>query len=123
MPKLEINYLLFTFYDQLTRPTHINGRFLFLGVKIWFIWEDLQKKMINLSQFTDLIVHLVEKMFLFNREVRYYIHSGSGLVGSGSKMIYSGSLSGSGKKFRILIWIRQKVPYPTGSGSTTLLKS
>jgi hypothetical protein len=31
-------------------------------------------------------------------------------------MIYSGSDSGSGKKFRI----RQKVPDPTGSGSTTL---
>ena len=57
--------------------------------------------MSNLSQFTVLIVHLVEKMLLFNREVRYQIHSGSGLAGSESEMIYSGSLSGSGKKFRI----------------------
>ena len=31
------------------------------------------KKMSNLSQFTVLIVHLVEKMLLF-REVRYQIH-------------------------------------------------
>jgi hypothetical protein len=38
-------------------------------------------------------------MLLFNREVRYQIHSGSGLAGSGSEMIYSGS----GKKFRIRI--------------------
>jgi hypothetical protein len=91
MPKLEINYLLFTVYVQLTRPTHRNGRFLFLEVKIWFIWEHLQKKMSNLSQFTVLIMHFVEKMFLFNREVRYQIHSGSGLAGSGSEMIYSGS--------------------------------
>jgi hypothetical protein len=42
------------------------------------------KKISNLSQFTVLIVHLVEKMLLFNREVRYQIHSGSGLAGSGS---------------------------------------
>ena len=49
-------------YDQLTRPTHRNGRFLFWGVKIWFIWEHLQKKISNLNQFTVLIVHLVEKM-------------------------------------------------------------
>jgi hypothetical protein len=64
--------------------------FLFLGVKIWFVWEHY-KKMSNLSQFTVLIVHLVEKMLLFNREVKYQIHSGSGLAGSGSEMIYSGS--------------------------------
>ena len=63
--------------------------FLFLGVKIWFVWEHFSKKMSNLSQFTVLIVHLVEK--LFNREVKYQIHSGSGLAGSGSEMIYSGS--------------------------------
>jgi hypothetical protein len=44
---------------------------------------------------------LVEKMLLFNREVKYQIHSGSGLAGSGSEMIYS--VSGSGKKFRIRI--------------------
>jgi len=65
--------------------------FLFLGVKIWFVWEHFSKKMSNLSQFTVLIVHLVEKMLLFNREVKYQIHSGSGLAGSGSEMIYSGS--------------------------------
>ncbi len=53
-------------YDQLTRPTHRNGRFLFWGVKIWFIWEHLQKKISNLNQFTVLIVHLVEKMLLFS---------------------------------------------------------
>jgi hypothetical protein len=44
-------------------------------------------------------MHFVEKMLLFNREVRYKIHFGSGLAGSGSEMIYSGS--GSCKKFRI----------------------
>jgi hypothetical protein len=63
-------------------------------------------KMSNLSQFTVLIVHFVEKMLLFNRKVRYQIHSGSGLDGSGSEMIYFGS----GKKFQIRI--RQKVPDP-----------
>jgi hypothetical protein len=59
--------------------------------------------MSNLSQFTVLIVHLVEKTLLFNREVKYQIRSGSGLAGSGSEMIYSGSWSGSGsgKRFRI----------------------
>jgi hypothetical protein len=44
-------------------------------------------------------MHFVEKMLLFNREVRYKIHSGTGLAGSGSEMIYSGS--GSCNKFRI----------------------
>jgi hypothetical protein len=49
-------------------------------------------------------MHFVGKMSLFNSEVRYQIHSGSGLAGSGSgsETIYSGSDSGSGKKF----WIR-----------------
>ncbi len=42
----------------------------------------------------------------FIREVLFQIHSGQGLPGSGSEMIYSGSDSGSCKKF-----------YPTGSGS------
>jgi hypothetical protein len=41
-------------------------------------------------------MHFVEKMLLFNREFGYKIHSGSGLAGSGSEMIYFGSLSGSG---------------------------
>jgi hypothetical protein len=50
-----------------------------------------RKKVINLSQFTVLIVHLAEKMLLFNMEVWYQIHSGSGLAGSGSEMIYSGT--------------------------------
>jgi hypothetical protein len=49
------------------------------------------KKMSNQSQFTVLIVLLVENMLLFNREVGYQIHFGSGLAGSGSEMIYSGS--------------------------------
>ncbi len=31
-------------YDQLTRPTHRNGRFFVSGVKICYIWEHLQKK-------------------------------------------------------------------------------
>jgi hypothetical protein len=58
-------------------------------------------------------MHFVEKKLLFNREVRYKIHSGSGLAGSGSEMIYSGSESGSCKKFRF--W---PDPDPVGSGST-----
>jgi hypothetical protein len=37
--------------------------FLFLGVKIWFVWEHFSKKMSNLSQFTVLIVHLVKKCY------------------------------------------------------------
>ncbi len=59
------------------------------------------KKMSILCQFTVLIVHLLKKMWLFTREVRFQIHSVSGVAGS--KMIYSGSDSGSGsdKKFRI----------------------
>jgi hypothetical protein len=66
----------------------------------WRTFHHEGKQMSNLSQFTVLIVHLVEKMLLFNREVRYQIHSESGLAGSGlagSEMIYSGS----GKTFRI----------------------
>ncbi len=46
-------------------------------------------------------MHFAEKMLFFNREVRYQIHSESGLAGSGSETIYSGS--GSCKKFRIRI--------------------
>ncbi len=53
------------------------------------------------AKYSHFLCNLVEKMWLFNREVRYKIHSGSGLAGSGSEMIYSGSDSGSGKKFRI----------------------
>jgi hypothetical protein len=49
--------------------------FLFLGVKIFGSYGNIYKKMSNLSQFTVLIVHL-----LFNREVKYQIHSGSGLA-------------------------------------------
>ncbi len=56
-------------------------------------------------------MHFVEKMLLFNREVRYKINSGSGLAGlAGSEMISSGS--GSCKKFRIRI-------YNTGSFFST----
>jgi hypothetical protein len=40
---------------------------------------------------STFLMHFVEKMLLFNREVRYQIHSGSGLAGSGSEMIGSGS--------------------------------
>jgi hypothetical protein len=51
-------------------------------------------------------MHFVEKMLLFNSEVRYKIHSGSEIV-----------------RIRIrndLFRIRKKVPDQTGSGSTTL---
>jgi hypothetical protein len=55
------------------------------------------------AKYSDFLCNLIEKMCLFYRENRYKIHSGSGLAGSGSEMIYSGSDSGSrsGKKFRI----------------------
>jgi hypothetical protein len=91
MPKLEINYLLFTVYCLLLRSegphTEMAG-FCFWGLKFGS-YGNIYKKMSNLSQFTVLIVHLVEKMLLFNREVSYQIHSRSGLAGSESEMIYS----------------------------------
>ncbi len=54
-------------YDQLTRPTHRNGRFLFWGLKFGSYGNIYKKKISNLNQFTVLIVHLVEKMLLFYR--------------------------------------------------------
>jgi hypothetical protein len=65
------------------------------GFCFWWLkfgsYGNIYKKISNVSQFTVLIVHLVEKILLFNRVVRYQINSGSGLAGSGSEMIYSGS--------------------------------
>ena len=67
-------------------------------------------------------MHFVGKMSLFNREVRYQIHSGSGVAGSGSEMIYSGSDtgSGSGKKFRIRL---DPDPYPDPDPQHCLCRS
>ena len=39
-------------YGQLTRPTHRNGRFLFLGVKIWYICDHLKKNERSKSMFS-----------------------------------------------------------------------
>jgi len=68
---------------------------IYIYIYIFYVYIDICAK------YSDFLCNLVEKMWLFNREVRYKIHSGSGLAGSGSEIIYSGSDSGSGKKFRI----------------------
>ncbi len=39
-------------YNQLTRPTHRNGQFFVSGVKIWYIWEHLQKNESSKSIFS-----------------------------------------------------------------------
>ncbi len=61
--------------------------------------------MSNLSQYTDLIVHLVEKMLLLTEKL--------GTV-SYSFRIRIGGIRIRNDLFRILIRIRQKVPDPTG---------
>ncbi len=91
----KINYLLFTVYCLLFTFSWRGPHTEMAGFCFWRLksgsFGNIYKKMSNLSQFTVLIMHFVEKMLLFNREVRYQIYSGSGLAGSGSEMIYSGS--------------------------------
>jgi hypothetical protein len=63
------------------------------------------------AKYSGFLCNLVEKMWLFNREVRYQ-------VGSGSETIYSGSGSGSFKKFRIRIHNTIRYSFREGSWST-----